>query len=365
MTTFTSWVQNTYSMLKHLPQSQKYHLKSTQAPIVRGFRKIPGSPSEIRLHTLGNRSERPQRQADAGALRTPSPPRSLQRSLSPPAPATRPTPTRVHLPVVASWLHDRWVPGQVSARIAQFESVKEVGIATLAKPKPAPAQEARPLDQTTAAKAIARPVKRQAPQPPTEKAHAQPSAPPAPPVPPAPPAPPAPPVADSRPLARTNSAPEPTQDRAAMFAELMKHPLLRGQSAPETTGTTREEASGGHLRQHATSSTVPRKDRPLDTFQRNLKARIGTRRPAAAIEVSAEVQRQAELLRARREAERNAATRDVPRKGAEATSPVSGWSASDTFNARRTPTAAQANLIDELKQVQRTLGLQAKRLQSR
>ncbi len=352
MTTFTSWVQNTCSMLKHLPQSQKYHLKSAKPPIVRGFRPISDSPSAIRLHTLGNRSERPQRQADAGALRTPSPPRSLQRSLSPPAPATRPTPTRVHLPVVASWLHDRWVPGQVNARIAQFETLKEVGTATLAKPKPAPVQEARRVGQASAPKDIARPIKRQAPQPPTEKAHVP------------PPAPPAPPVADSRPLARTNSAPEPTQDRAAMFAELMKHPLLRGQSAPETTGTTREEASDGHPRQHATSSTVPRKDRPLDTFQRNLKARIGTRRPAAAIEVSAEVQRQAELLRARREAERNAATRDVPRKGAEATSPVSGWSASDTFNARRTPTAAQANLIDELKQVQNAHKLRAGQLKN-
>lgn len=303
MTTIPSLAKNTVTLFRLFSTTPIKWAKKAQAPIVRGFR--PNSPSAHKSSSYLDmddlRNVDPIRVGSHNSARTAAP--------LPPV-ATRPTPIKVQLievrqPASGSWLHDAWMPGHVSARIAAFEQLAAPQPKTKRQAPmppsgsvPQPAKTTTSIPKQTLERSISGPRQTVAPPLPPS-AHAD---------------------ASNR-LGRSNSYPPTAQDRKPLFAELVKHPLLRSRETPESTREASEEGPISSIRQNATPSL---NDGSLNPLQLALKKRVQMLERVAPIEVKPEVQRQAEELRARREAERAAAMREFLGTRSEPATPEFG-----------------------------------------
>lgn len=378
LTTFHSWVQSTYSMIKHLPRGHKYDLKRAQGPVVRGFREASPqrqkSPSsDIRLYSLRNRTAH-EHVAERATGAAPAATRTANRVMTSPSAVSNPTKTDGN----RSWLHDHWKPGQARAGIDFFErlgsasaqgtsarssspnpsiSVKRPAPAAPAQPEPTlvsrhgktkraplppqpvPVQAKIPtaLRGPDSSKPVSQPQPQTTAQPPVTKAVTPAATTFAP--------PPAPPMDGLKALQRANSAPPLSPpNMAAVFAELKGHKLVqRSDSAPETIGK-----GGGR---NVMESKFSRQKLPLNAFQLELKKKTFSRE-VGPIKVRPEVQEQAEALRARLEAERSANQSVSPRRSVD--SVLTKTEAQRTYlpNGRLAPNTEQKRLIDELKAAQ-------------
>ncbi|WP_282297753.1 hypothetical protein [Stenotrophomonas sp. PS02289] len=308
MTTIPSLAKNTVTLFRLFSTTPIKWAKRAQAPIVRGFRTntAPSSKTSSYISLVELKNVDPSRVASRNTTRT---------ATQLPHVATCPTPIKVQLLEVrqpTSWLHGAWMPGHVSARIAAFEQPVAAPLKTKrqapmppSEPVPAPVKTIASIPQQTLARSTSAPGQTVTPPlPPSAQAGA------------------------SNPLGRSNSYPPTTHHGKALFAEMAEHPLVLSRAPLESMGKASEVEANSSVHE---SAALPLQGRPLDPFQLALTERMGTREPAAPIEVTAEVKRQAEKLRKERQAKLNAAMRNDPRKQAVPTPPGSEESDADTL----------------------------------
>lgn len=150
MTTFHSWVQSTYSMIKHLPRGHKYDLKRAQEPVVHGFSRAPTARkqwvSDFPLTTLNNRTVRQYSEGRASGT-APIVATRPKRAMSPPSAVSNPSRSDNN----GGWLHTHWRPGQVKAGIDFFERLGSASAqGTTARASSPVASIKRPAPETPA-----------------------------------------------------------------------------------------------------------------------------------------------------------------------------------------------------------------------
>ncbi len=348
----TTMASNAFRMLKWLQHSPAKLAQRTTRKLDVSSPLQRSSPSDIPLFSLGNLSLSNGNQDSTCRVRpAPTPPRTQSPTPPlPPANRARPVPSRVHLPVNASWLHGQWATRQnaadaqreaqrqnsrVVAAIAEFERMvatqtPQAPTYPSSAPSPIKVKRRAPLPPVQDTPRTG-PGKRPAPPPPPmadnsppRSTHA-PQRPVTPPPPPpahleptflrsspvpaavlsvktAPPPPPLPPlqrqqVSPSMASTRPTSAPEGMN---AVFAELLaKVPAKRSHSAPVITGES-ATVTNALLKRGGTpaKSQVYLKGSDLYPFHQQLQEKLSARPPAEEHVPSPEALRQAEAKRA-------------------------------------------------------------------
>ncbi len=321
----TTMASNAFRMLKWLQHSPAKLAQRTARKLDDSAPFPRRSPSDIPLYSLGNRTPSNSSLDSTCRVRpTPTPPRT--QSPPPPLPPTnmaRPVPSKVHLPVNASWLHDQWASrGKkldeqqeaqqlnrcVAAAIAEFEhqvatQVPQAPTYPSSAPSRIKVKRPAPLPPVQQAPNPAR-TKRKAPPPPTTAGTAQPKSAHTSQRPASPPPPPPPPMQLPRqqgsPITvqpRTTSAP---QGMNAVFAELLaKVPVTRSHSAPVVSGTSATVTNAVFkMSSMPAKSRVYLKGSDLYPFHEQLQKKLNARPPANEHVPSPEALRQAEAKRA-------------------------------------------------------------------